>query len=1104
MDSTSSCQMIAKQGLDSALLSFAQERLWFLDQLNPGNPTYNTPTAIHFKGLLDVKALEQSLGEIIQRHEALRTTFTAVDGQLLQVIASSSNWMLQVVDLKNLSLTERQQESQRLIIESVEQPFDLGTGPLLRGVLQRLGEIEHILLLTVHEIVCDGWSLNILLQELASLYEAFSNGLLPPLVELPIQYSDFAIWQHEWLQSEVSESHLGYWKQQLGGEFPILELPIDHPRPPVQTYRGARQSLNLSKDLTDALKELSQQSGVTLFTTLLTAFKTLLYRYTSIEDIIVGSSVFNRNQHETEGLIGLFAKNLVMRTDLSGNPSFRELLSRVQSVVLSAYSHQDLPFEKLVEELQTERDLSRSPLFQVMFAFQSDRVSALEFPGLSVNAVEVEKKTAKFDLTLELHETSDGVNGWFEYKADLFDAETIGRMIGHWQVLLSGVVTQPNKQISLLPILTEAERHQLLVEWNDTEVDYPKDKCIHQLFEEQVERTPNNVAVVFEDQQLTYRELNEKANRLAHYLQKLGVGPEVLVGICVERSLEMIIGLLGILKAGAAYVPLDPKYPKERLAFMLEDTQVSVLLTQQHLVEELPTFPTKVICLNNDWEIINRDREAQTTSGVTAENLAYIMYTSGSTGKPKGVMISHRAVGNQIAWRQSDYQLTERDRVLQRAAFSYDPSVYEIFWTLIAGSQLILPRSDLAQDSTYLVKLISVHKITVIGVSPSLLQLFLEGQEIKDCNSLVQVYCGGEALPIGLLKLFSTTLPAKKLCNIYGPTEACIAATSWNTNQEISQRIAPIGRPIANTQIYILDAHLQPLPIGIPGELYIGGFGLAQGYLNLSALNTKKFIPNPFSNKLGERLYKTGDLARYLPDGNIEFLDRLDHQVKIRGFRIELGEIEVVLGQHPSIQKTVVITREDVLGDTRLVAYVVPKQDQIPTSAELRSFLKQKLPYYMTPSAFVSLDIIPLTLSGKIDRRALPIPDRTRSDMKETFVPPRTPVEEMLARIWSKILGLELVGVHDNFFELGGHSLLATKIISQIREIFQVELPLSILFDNSTIASLTSSVKLTRSNHKSTFRTKITKINRVNREQILANINTLSDEEVDLHLKNFY
>jgi len=1042
-------------------LSFAQQRLWFLDQLVPDAPIYNIPLAYRVMGRLNVGALDQSLGEIVRRHEALRTTFTAVDGQPIQVIAPEINLRLPVVDLQEIAETERDNEVQRLATQEAQQPFDLTIGPLLRVKLLRLDEAEHVLLLTMHHIVSDAWSLGVLMRELGVLYEAFSTGNPASVPELPIQYADFAYWQREWLSGEVLESQLAYWKQQLGGELPALELPTDRPRPPVQTYRGARQSFELSKDLTDALKALSRREGVTLFMTLLAAFKTLLYRYTGQEDVVVGSPIANRNRAEIEGLIGFFVNTLVLRSDLGGTPSFRELLGRVREVALGAYAHQDMPFERLVEQLQPERDMSYNPLFQMMFVLQNAPVPDWGFSGLALSPLEVDSKTAKFDLALSLTETEQILIGAFEYNTDLFDGATIARMVGHWRILLEAVVADPDKRIYELPILTEAEQHQLLMEWNDTEVDYPKDKCIHQLFEEQVERTPDHVAVVFEDEQLTYRELNARANQLAHYLQKLGVGSEVLVGICVERSLDLGVVILGTLKAGGACVLLDPTEPEQTLTFFLEDTQLPVLLTQKRLLEE-KQFPKeiskhrlKIICVDTIWESLCQESSQTPFSEVTAENIAYITYTSGSTGKPKGVMTCHRALcSRQLSW-QSTFKLTEADRLLLNVYRSLILH-YLLIGPLWLGGRVIMARPDGHRDSAYLVELIAKQKITGICVVPSLLRVLLQQESLKNCNSLRKVFCGSEALPIELQEHFFSSLSVD-LYNIYGLTETTFS-TIWKCQRRSNKEFVPIGCPTANAKVYILDSCLQPVPVGIPGELYIGGDGLARGYLNRPELTAERFIRNPFSEQPGIRLYKTGDLACRLADGSIKYLGRIDRQVKVRGFRIELEEVETVLAQHPAVQQTVVLAREVIPGDKRLVAYVVPKGAQIPTFNQLRSFLTEKLPNYMVPSFFMFLETLPLMSDGKPNYRALPAPSQARPEIEETFVAPRNAVEKVLSGIWSEVLNVEQVGLYDNFFVLGGDSLLGTKLISSVHKVFQVKLPLKSLFDTPTLIEMSQAI----------------------------------------------
>ena len=1046
-----------------APLSFAQKRIWFLHQFDSGN-AYNELSSVHLKGSLNVEALEKSLNEIVRRHEALRTTFEMVDGQAVQVVHPSWDFRWSILDF---STVENQihpyqggDKIQDFVIEEVKRPFDLTKAPLLRGTLLKLAEQEYVLVFVMHHIICDGWSMRSLIREVAALYDAFSNSKPSPLPELPIQYADFAVWQSQW-SKEYLQNHLSYWKQQLAGATTVLELPTDKPRPAVQSFQGATTHFQLSPSLTEKLKSLSQQSGCTLFMTLLAAFQTLLYRYSRQEDISVGTPIANRNHSELQPLIGVFVNTLVMRTDLSGNPSFRELLTRVRQVALGAYAHEDLPFEQLVEELQPERNLSHQPLFQVMFVLQENLTPELVLPGLTLKRLETDSKTAKFDLTLYLVDSEPAITGAFEYSSDLFEAATIDRAIAHFTTLLEGIVTNPDRRLSELPLLTESERQTLLIEWNDTASNFPQDTCIHELFEAQVKLTPSNVAVVFEDRQLTYQELNQQANQLAHYLRREGVQPDILVGICMERSLLMVRAILGILKAGGAYLPLDPAYPQSRLAFMLEDSQIEILLTQERLLAGLPGTTAKIVCLDRDWANTAKESANNPIKTATAENLAYTIYTSGSTGMPKGAMNTHLGVCNRLLWMQNTYQLTSKDRVLQKTPFSFDVSVWEFFWPLLTGARLVVAKPEGHKDSAYLVNLIAQQQITTLHFVPSMLRAFLEEAELETCNCLRQVICSGEALPFELQERFFARLNAK-LHNLYGPTEAAIDVTAWTCQRESKQAIVPIGRPIANTQIYLLDAHLQPVPIGVPGELYIGGAGLARGYYRRPELTAEKFIFNPFFNsselnsKLkihNSKLYKTGDLARYLPDGNIEFLGRLDDQVKIRGFRIELGEISAVLSQHPQVRTCLVLARSDEPGQKRLVAYLVPQGEAAPTISNLRCFLKQKLPEYMLPSAFVMLEALPLLPNGKIDRRALPAPDAARADLLETYSAPSTIVEELLTGIWSKVLGIERVGIHDNFFELGGDSILSIQAIAKAKQA-GLQLTPKQMFEYQTIAEL--------------------------------------------------
>ncbi len=1032
-------------------LSFGQQGLWFLDKHEGGSTAYNQLFALRLSGLLNLTVLQQALTEIVRRHEILRTTFKNVDGQPFQAVAPDPNVTMSVVDLLHLPETEQWEEVQQLAIAESQRPFNLAQELLLRVALFQLSNSEHVLLFTIHHMISDAWSSGIIIEELAALYEAFSRGKPSPLPELPIQYADFAYWQRQQLRGTAFEEHLTYWKQQLSGALPVLELPSDRPRPAVQTFRGAATSLKLGSDLTQKLNKLSQQEGATLFITLLASFQALLYRYTNQDDICVGTTIANRHSRDLEQLVGFFVNTVVMRTKLSGNLSFLELLSRVQHVALEAYNHKDLPFDLLVGQLKPERNLSHTPLFQVMFVLENAPINFPEPSGLALSLLEMPVATAKFDLTLTMRQTQQGLIGKFEYNTDLFDAATITRMAGHFQTLLEAIAANPQHRLFDLPLLTETEQHQLLVEWNDTQADYPN-QCIHQLFEEQVERTPDAVAVVFEDRQLTYRELNQRANQLARHLNKLGIKPDVLVGICVERSLEMVVGVLGILKAGGAYVPLDPANPPERLAFMLSDARVPVLLTQSLLIEKLPLQSTQVICLDTDWQAIAQQPQSNPNSDVSTDNLVYVIYTSGSTGIPKGAMNTHQGISNRLLWMQDAYQLTPQDRVLQKTPFSFDVSVWEFFWPLLNGARLIVAQPGGHQDTAYLVKLIAREKITTLHFVPSMLQIFLEESGIETLTSIQRVICSGEVLSLELQKRFFARLKAE-LHNLYGPTEAAIDVTFWQCQRQSNLPFVPIGRAIANTQIYLLDSEGQPVPIGIPGELHIGGEGLARGYLDRPELTAEKFIPHPFSNKPGTHLYKTGDLARYLPNGEIEYIGRIDHQVKIRGFRIELGEIEAVLSQHPQVQTTVVVAWKDKPNSKRLAAYFVPNNNQTPNTTELRNFLKARLPEYMLPSVFVMLEAIPLTSNGKVNRKALPAPDSSRPELAAVFVAPRTPVEIKLAEIWCELLRLEQVGIYDNFFDLGGDSILSIQISHKANQA-GLQLTSKQLFDRQTIAEL--------------------------------------------------
>jgi amino acid adenylation domain-containing protein len=1529
-------------------LSFAQERMWFLAQLEPDSPAYNRPLVLHLKGSLNIGVLAQSLSEVLRQHEVLRATFTAGEGQPIQFINPVRPINLPIVDLSELPPTQREGQARRLAAEEAQRPFDLKQGPLLRATLLRLGQAEYVLILVIHHIAFDAWSARVFIRELSTLYQTLSTGDPSPLPELPIQYADFAHWQRAQLQGETLEAQLAYWKETLAGAAPSLDLPIDHPRPARMTYRGASRSLRLPASLVESVKSLSRQESATLFMTLLAAFQALLYRYTGQDDMVVGCPIAGRTRVETEGLIGLFINTLIIRVDLSGEPSFRELLGRVRKAALGAYAHQDLPFEKLVEALQLKRDMSRPPLFQVMFNLENMAEENFESPELSVTRFEFDSGLAAMDLNLEVVQEAEGLLCLLRYNTDLFEAATIERMLGHFQTLLEGVVANPEQSLSHLPCLSEAEQQQLLtkrssslpdqfddvnnltnlttlqfqfwigqklqpetglfnlidtfviagpiqpehfqkafqalihqtdslrtvieeiegipqqrildklsytmeyldlsqepapqlsfqawlqqrsqtpfdlegrlfeaallkvsedqfiwylsihhiisdgwsfylifqrmqefyrrslegrldqpvtspsfqafadedaayrrsshyfsdkaywekklayqaqpltfygrtparqpasvrridcelgiertqklkaraqqarfvgktmnvtlfnillgvfsaylyrvtgndefligtpflnrpsavfketvglfmqvaplrikisendtfaaliekvqaesaetsqhyrytlrnhqnslydvifnyhnvsfsrfngmpaqekwlhsgndghslslhvrypeaeslllqfdfhpdvfdeeqqaravehflhlldafledpeqpfsranmlsiaekqrllVEFNQTETTFSEGLCIQQLFEAQAEYTPDALAVISpaedaqsgRDQHLTYRELNRRANQLAHYLKKRGVGPEVLVGLCVERSLEMLVGMWGILKAGGAYIPLDPNYPQERLAFIIKDTQMPVLLTQQNLLKAAPPeCGAHIICLDAEWPAISQEPVVNPRQEVGAGNLAYVIYTSGSTGKPKGVMIEHRALVNYTEAARAEFKLKLNERVLQFASISFDASAEEIYPCLTSGATLVLRTDSMLNSAQRFLEMCRAWRLTLLDLPTAYwheLTTALEVEQLSLPASIRLVIIGGEkALPEQLNRWQRCVGRGVRLLNTYGPTETTVVATAWELAEPVEVErgwtAAPIGRPIRNVQTYILDPYLQPVPLGLPGELYIGGAGLARGYLNQPELTAQKFIHSPFKNndELGmmnpqgkcdeskpfhsSLLYKSGDLVRYQLDGTIEFLGRTDHQVKIRGFRIELGEIEAALGQHPAVSDNVVVVREDEPGDKRLVAYFRPKQADVPTNSELRNYLKNKLPDYMLPSLFVALESLPLTPNGKVDRRALPKPEMSRAELDRNFVAPRTSVERQIAEIWGQLLKLERVGIYDNFFELGGHSLLATQVISRLCDTFKITLPLRSLFETSNLAVLAEGIEALR------------------------------------------
>ncbi len=1032
-------RIIPRPHNDAIPPTFSQERLWVIAQMMDIGTAYNITINIRLRGILKLDVLQAALTEIVNRHEVLRTTFSYVDDQLSQHILETRPFHIAYSDLEAISIaysdpdaispSERSEQIEAWIRNEMNVVFDLKNGPLLQASLLRMSDDDFILALNIHHIVSDGWSLGVLLREFTSLYRAFENGQPSPLEALPIQYADFALWQRQHITEEALSDTISYWKNNLAGTLPILSLPTDRPRPAIQSFAGATHNFRVSKTVTSQLQTISRQEKSTLFMSLLAAFNALLWRYTHQDDVIIGTPIANRRHPEVEGLIGFFVNTLALRIDLSGDPTFVELVRRVREVALGAYAHQDMPFEKLIEISAVDRDLSFSPIFQVMFVLQNAPWEAIELPNLTIEPLNVDPQASKYDLTLYMREDMDELVAQFEYNADLFDAATIQHLENHFLTLLASAASHPTLTISQLTLLPEAERHQILVNWNDTRVDYPQDVWIHQLFERQVEKTPDAPAVIFEGQTLTYAQLNQRANQLAHYLGK--IEKDTLIGVCMERSLEMVVSLYAVLKAGGAYVPMDPEYPPDRLSHMLSDSGVGLLLTQTHTADKLPEHRARVIRVDSEWPTIAQESTENLNVTLTGDNLAYMIYTSGSTGKPKGTLNTHKGVYNRLMWMQDAYGLTTDDAVMQKTPFSFDVSVWECFWPLMFGARLVVAQPGGHRDPAYLIGLINQQKITTLHFVPSMLAQFVNQRDVESCVSLRRVICSGEALPLDLQTRFFARLPSTELHNLYGPTEAAIDVTYWACDPNTSLRTVPIGRAIANTQIYLLDPQLQPVPIGIPGELHIGGVNLARGYHNRPELTAEKFIPNPFES--GSRLYKTGDLVRWLPDGNIEYLGRIDHQVKIRGFRIELGEIEATLNEHGSVRESTVIVREDTEGDKRIVAYIVLNANEATVSSqELRDHLQESLPEYMIPSAFVILEMLPLSPNGKVDRKALPAPQReARPEIDVQNVPTR-PMEILIADIWREVLEVNNISIYDNFFDLGGHSLQVMQVVTRL------------------------------------------------------------------------
>lgn len=1035
-------------------LSFGQQRLWFLYTWDPENPVYNMPAAFKLNGTLSIPALQKSLDEIVRRHESLRTSFLETPEGPVQVAAPPCSAPMAVLDLEHLPYHEALNQAESLAVEEARKPFDIEKDLLIRVTLIKLPD-EFELLVTMHHIAADAWSVEVLIHELTALYTAFVNEEPSPLPDLTMQYADYALWQREWFTEQTQQKQLAYWKGYLKNA-PVLELPTDYPRPSTMRFQGRTERFVIDESLTKALSDLSRKEGVSLYMTLLSAFLVLLYRYTSQTDIVIGTPVANRNRSEHEQLIGFFVNTLALRTNLAGNPSFKVLLKRVKQVALNAFSHQDMPFEQLVDALDLQRSLSHTPLFQVVFTFQAIGISELSLPGLTIKPMDIDNNTSKFDLTMALLDEGQGLMGELEYNSDLFDRDSITSMIKHFFLLLEGIISKPEESVLTLPLLTEDEKHKLLNEWSKASVDYPRDTTIVELFEEQAAKGPGRIALtfpkVFSDKkdELTYEELNARANQLAHYLIRLGAGNEHQVCLFIERSLEMVIGLLGILKAGAAYVPVETTYPEERIAYMIEDSRASIVLTEEKLLEKLPPVSGKIVCLDRDWPEISRESTGNPPAKATAENLAYITYTSGSTGQPKGVSVVNRGVVRLV--RGANYvNLSENETLLQFVPISFDVSTFEIWAALLNGARLVImpPNKPTLQE---LEDIITNQQVTILWLSSGMFHLAAE-ERPETFRTVRQLLAGGDIVSAVHAEKILSLYPECTVINGYGPTEnttfTCCCKAQGRT--EIGAAF-PIGVPVSNTEVYVLDEAIQPVPVGVVGELYTGGDGLARGYWNRPDLTAERFIPNPFSSRKGDRLYRTGDLVRYRRDGALIFLGRTDLQVKIRGFRIELGEIEAALRQHPAVTNAAAAARKTGNLEKQLAAYLVKEGHEEPEPTELERFLRQKLPDYMIPSVFVYLDTMPLSPNGKLDRRALPEPQTFT--VENNYTAPHSSTEQAIVRLMEEVLNRKPVGVEDNFFDLGGHSLLATRVVSRINDEFQLRLSPRVLFENPTASAL--------------------------------------------------
>lgn len=1048
-------------------LSFAQERLWFLQQLQPDFSGFHLFITLRMRGTLDIPALKESFHELTQRHMILRTLFPEIQGQPFQYIADHSDTPFHSKDLQSYAAHEQYTMLLQFIHEEYHHPFDLTRGPLLRVAVFTLAPEEYVLLITIHHLITDGWSNGLLLKELGKHYKALHSNQASPVAEPMYQYVDIVHWEHQRWQEGAQEKALAYWRAQLAAIPALLPLPTDYPRPAIQSSDGMTLPVAIPLRVLQSFLKVCQQERVTPIMGLLALLNVLLFRYTGQEDLLVGLPIFNRPHSETEEVLGLFVNTLVIRSSLSHTMTFRTLLSQVRGAMLAAYEHRDYPFEKLVEILQPERTISHSPIFQVMLSVAAMDTSPLAWPGLIIEPYPITRQSTQADLTLEVAEDTHSLQLAFAFRTSLFKPATIERMAHHFHMLMESAVEEPEKPIDLLRLLTSSDYTQIIETWNATQVALPAQRCLHELFAEQVERTPDAIAAVAENQQITYRALDQRANQLAHFLRLKSVQSEMFVGIAMERSLDLITGLLAILKAGAAFVPLDITYPQERLNYLIKDTGIAVLLTQEALLQRISIGREVItICLDRDWHHVALHPQQLPASQVVADNLAYVIYTSGSSGTPKGVLTCHRAVSHRLLSMQDQYRLTSTDAVLQKTSISFDVSIWELFWPLMSGARLVFARPGSHGDAPYLVETMRKEQITVAHFVPSLLQYFLEEPEVQHCTSLRSIMCGGEMMTVDLQERFLKRMHVP-LHNFYGPAETAIEVITWPCVSSSHREYVPIGRPVANTQIYLLDHQLQPVPIGVGGELFIGGIQVSRGYHKQPEMTARQFIPDPFSQQPGSRLYKTGDMARYHEDGTIEFLGRIDNQVKVRGQRIELEEIEALLKQHPAVQEAVVSLHEFGPADKRLVAYFTAQADKGATNSELHDYLHTRLPGYMVPGILRQIAAMPLTPNGKIDRRALPPPQNLPVQDQTKFSAPDTDIEWLLVTIWQEVLQISQIGAEENFFELGGHSLLVTRVRSRLQEQLGIELPLVDLFQFTTIRALARHISQKEDRQKS-------------------------------------